>query len=434
MPTSCTPSPLDICPRMRLLHPAFCGEVKVTEARGRAEANAQGPEGSASFPPTQAQRPPVGRTRVHTLSPGGGTGLCPPPATTGLAFRALPASSLPSTRNTRGSSSAEAGRRDSKWREESVSAHPKDLTPLSPSLCRPLPRSSAAVGIQMRMEFLQRSFWAATQQCGAAEGPCQESCRDSDLDCFIVDNNGFILISERPQEVGRFLGEVDGALVTQLLSMGVFSQVTMYDYQAMCRPPTHHHSASQPLVSPISALLKATRWLVNELLLLLLEWRAWGSWRGDHGAEAKTVFHHSHKHKKQDLLQPCDTAYPVFVHQTAVREANGTVECRACQKSFVMQQVPSSNLLLLVTDRNCDCSIFPPVLREAEEVKYILWGSSLGCNRMRSQKLRRRPDTCHAFHPEENAQDCGGASDTSASLPLLLLPLWAWVLPSQLLR
>ncbi|KAB0348675.1 hypothetical protein FD754_013532 [Muntiacus muntjak] len=293
----------------------------------------------------------------------------------------------------------------------------------------------------MRMEFLQRSFWAATQQCGAAEGPCPESCQDSDLDCFIVDNNGFILISERPQEVGRFLGEVDGALVTQLLSMGVFSQVTMYDYQAMCRPPTHHHSASQPLVSPISALLTATRWLVNELLLLLLEWRAWGSWRGDHGAEAKTVFHHSHKHKKQDLLQPCDTAYPVFVHQTAVREANGTVECRACQKSFVMQQVPSSNLLLLVTDRTCDCSIFPPVLREAEEVKYILWGSmtsahnaSVKCSRMRSQKLRRRPDTCHAFHPEENAQDCGGASDTSASLPLLLLPLWAWVLLSQLLR
>ncbi|OWK03751.1 hypothetical protein Celaphus_00013847 [Cervus elaphus hippelaphus] len=156
-------------------------------------------------------------------------------------------------------------------------------------------------------------------------------------------------------QVGRFLGEVDGALMTQLLSMGVFSQVTMYDYQAMCRPPTHHHSASQPLVS-VTHLCPPDGYQVA-----------------------------AHKHKKQDLLQPCDTAYPVFVHQTAVREASGTVECRACQK-------------------------------------------------MRSQKLRRRPDTCHAFHPEENAQDCGGASDISASLPLLLLPLWAWVLPSRLLR
>lgn len=40
----------------------------------------------------------------------------------------------------------------------------------------------------------------------------------------------------------------------------------------------------------------------------------------------------AHKHKKQDVLQPCDTAYPVFVHQTAVQEANGIIECGACQK------------------------------------------------------------------------------------------------------
>ncbi|XP_044917142.1 voltage-dependent calcium channel subunit alpha-2/delta-4 isoform X3 [Felis catus] len=210
---------------------------------------------------------------------------------------------------------------------------------------------AAAVGVQMRLEFLQRTFWAATRQCGTVEGPCPESCQDS---------------------MGRFLGEVDGALMTQLLSMGVFSQVTMYDYQAMCKPSNHHHSAARPLVSPISALLTATRWLVNELLLLLLEWSAWGSWRADSKAEAKAVFHQSHKHKKQDMLQPCDTQYPVFVHQTAIQETNGAIECGACQKIFVMQQIPSSNLLLLVTDPTCDCSIFPLILQEATEVKYIL--------------------------------------------------------------
>ncbi|XP_063087402.1 voltage-dependent calcium channel subunit alpha-2/delta-4 isoform X9 [Cavia porcellus] len=278
---------------------------------------------------------------------------------------------------------------------------------------------AAAVGIQMKVEFLQRQFWAATQQCNTEDGQCPQSCEDSDLDCFVIDNNGFILISERLQETGRFLGEVDGALVTQLLSMGAFSRVTMYDYQAMCKPPDHHHSSAQPLVSPISAFLTATRWLVKELLLFLLEWSAWGSWHNT-GADAKTVFHHSHKHKKQDLLHPCDTEYPVFVHQTAIQETNGVIACGTCQKMFVMQQIPSSNLLLLVTDPTCDCSAFPPVLQEATEVKYI---TSVKCDRMRSQKPRRRPDSCHAFHPEENAQDCGGASDISASFLLLLLPL-----------
>ncbi|KAG5212667.1 hypothetical protein JEQ12_015096 [Ovis aries] len=209
---------------------------------------------------------------------------------------------------------------------------------------------AAAVGVQMRMEFLQRSFWAATRQCGAAEGPCQESCQDSDLDCFVVDNNGFILISERPQEVGRFLGEVDGALVTQLLSMGVFNQVTMYDYQAMCRPPTHHHSASQPLASAPHTLTSSKPLDITADVLMACHLPVEGassSRRSDRTAQAVEAHPYggerspastpfrvpaAHKHKKQDLLQPCDTAYPVFVHQTALREANGTVECRACQK------------------------------------------------------------------------------------------------------
>lgn len=37
-----------------------------------------------------------------------------------------------------------------------------------------------------------------------------------------------------------------------------------------------------------------------------------------------------------------------------------------------MQQIPSSNLLLLVTDCTCDCSSYSPILQEATEVKYIL--------------------------------------------------------------
>ncbi|EPY86959.1 hypothetical protein CB1_000286004 [Camelus ferus] len=96
-----------------------------------------------------------------------------------------------------------------------------------------------------------------------------------DLDCFVVDNNGFILISERPQEMGRFLGEVDGALVTQLLGMGVFSQVTMYDYQAMCRPASHHHSASQPLVSENAQDCGGTSDISASPSLLLLPLCAW---------------------------------------------------------------------------------------------------------------------------------------------------------------
>uniref|UniRef100_A0A2K6Q539 Calcium voltage-gated channel auxiliary subunit alpha2delta 4 n=1 Tax=Rhinopithecus roxellana TaxID=61622 RepID=A0A2K6Q539_RHIRO len=280
--------------------------------------------------------------------------------------------------------------------------------PGNPRPCAPGAGPVSAVGVQMKLEFLQRKFWAATRQCSTVDGPCTQSCEDSDLDCFVIDNNGFILISKRSHEVSR--GKVWGWLRTHH-SLRLIFRVTMYDYQAMCKPSSHHHSAAQPLVSPISAFLTATRWLLQELVLFLLEWSVWGSWY-DRGAEA-------HKQKKQDQLQPCDTEYPVFVYQPAIREANGIIECGPCQKVFVVQQIPNSNLLLLVTDPTCDCSIFPPVLQEATEVKYILQSSGM-CARMRSQKLRRRPDSCHAFHPEVRVEAGRGWAGSSPPSPVCL--------------
>uniref|UniRef100_A0A8B9I9J1 Calcium voltage-gated channel auxiliary subunit alpha2delta 4 n=1 Tax=Anser brachyrhynchus TaxID=132585 RepID=A0A8B9I9J1_9AVES len=189
---------------------------------------------------------------------------------------------------------------------------------------------------------------------------------------------------------GKFLGAVDGSVMTQLLNMGMFKN------------PGKHLPLFGPLChrcqSPVSQG-RCPRY--GPLTLPVLVPAA------------------AHKHKKHDTLQPCDTEYPVFVYEPAIKETNGLIECGDCQKMFVAQQIASSNLLLLVTDAACDCNIFPPVLLDAKEVKYIL----LLCDRMRSQKLRRRPDTCHAFHPEENAQDCGGAAELSVSLTLLLLPL-----------
>nr|XP_056702694.1 voltage-dependent calcium channel subunit alpha-2/delta-4 [Euleptes europaea] len=272
---------------------------------------------------------------------------------------------------------------------------------------------AAAVGVQIKLELLQRKLWTATQQCSGVEGLCPLNCQDDTLNCYLIDNNGFILVSKLTKQTGIFLGEVDGSIMTQLLNMGMFKQVKMYDYQAMCKTHHHHHSGARPLLSPIYAFLAAVKWLITDFLIFLLEFNISSFWHSDNLADA-------HKHKKHDALQPCDTEYPVFVYEPAIKETNGIIECGDCQKMFVVQQITKSNLLLLVTDAACDCSIFPPVLLQHKEVKY---NASVKCDRMRSQKLRRRPDTCHAFHPEENAQDCGGAAEISASLPLLLLLL-----------
>uniref|UniRef100_A0A7M4FE15 Calcium voltage-gated channel auxiliary subunit alpha2delta 4 n=1 Tax=Crocodylus porosus TaxID=8502 RepID=A0A7M4FE15_CROPO len=223
------------------------------------------------------------------------------------------------------------------------------------------------------------------------------------VNCFLIDNNGFILISKRSKEVSQQIG-------AGLRREESYARTRLYDYQAMCKVHYQHHSGARPLLSVCISLCFFGSASLSPLTLC---------------PSASLFAVTAHKHKKQDTLQPCDTEYPAFVYDTTIRETNGLIECGDCQKMFVVQQIANSNLLLLITDAACDCSIFPPVLLEAKEVKYILGthNASVKCDRMRTQKLRRRPDTCHAFHSEENAQDCGGAAEISASLMLLLLLL-----------
>uniref|UniRef100_A0A8C7XY55 Calcium voltage-gated channel auxiliary subunit alpha2delta 4 n=1 Tax=Oryzias sinensis TaxID=183150 RepID=A0A8C7XY55_9TELE len=124
--------------------------------------------------------------------------------------------------------------------------------------------------------------------------------------------------------------------------------------------------------------------------------------------------------KKVDILQPCDTEYPSFIYEPSVKETNSIIKCGRCQKMFVVQQIPESNLLMLVVQADCDCSsrywFFVPL----DPVQH---NASVKCDRMRSQKIRRRPESCHSYHPQENADDCGGASVISLSYVLLLLCL-----------
>uniref|UniRef100_A0A8C3VHI7 Calcium voltage-gated channel auxiliary subunit alpha2delta 3 n=1 Tax=Catharus ustulatus TaxID=91951 RepID=A0A8C3VHI7_CATUS len=115
----------------------------------------------------------------------------------------------------------------------------------------------------------------------------------------------------------------------------------------------------------------------------------------------------------KQTLEPCDTEYPAFVSERTIKETTGNIACDDCFKSFVIQQIPSSNLFMVVVDNECFSSL----------LNCLAHNESLKCERLKSQKIRRRPESCHGFHPEENARECGGVSGLSAKPSLVLLPL-----------
>ncbi|XP_038561323.1 voltage-dependent calcium channel subunit alpha-2/delta-4-like [Micropterus salmoides] len=280
---------------------------------------------------------------------------------------------------------------------------------------------AGAVGVQMSLDWLEKKFWAIAKQpsdtdCSNIEGVCPLSCESADLNCFLVDNNGFILLSKERSEVGRFFGEVDGSVMASLIKMGMFKKVSLFDYQAMCKNSHHHASSARPLLSPFYVIAALIRWFFSNALMFLLDFNLCGLWHSDYFVDAKAGYHTSHKQRKVEPLLPCDTAYPGFMYDSSVKEANSLIKCGRCQKMFVVQQIPDSNLVLVVTQADCDCSRqYGPILLEPKEIKY---NATVKCNRMKSQKVRRRPESCHSYHPKENAKECGRAAAISLSISL----------------
>uniref|UniRef100_A0A673YX69 Voltage-dependent calcium channel subunit alpha-2/delta-4-like n=1 Tax=Salmo trutta TaxID=8032 RepID=A0A673YX69_SALTR len=273
---------------------------------------------------------------------------------------------------------------------------------------------AGAIGVQMSLEMLEKRLWTIAFQCTEVEGVCPLSCQSTDVNCFLVDSNGFIIVSKERSEVGRFFGEVDGSVMAALIKSGMYKKVSLYDYQGMCRSGHSHSSSARPLLSPFYGLAAVIKWFFSHMLMFLLEFNFCGLWHSDYVVDA-------HKAKRTDALQPCDTEYPGFMLDNSIKETNSLLKCGRCQKMFVVQAVPDSNLVLMVVQADCDCSRqYSSITLEPKEVKY---NASVKCNRMKSQKVRRRPKSCHAYHPKENAKDCGGASEISLSVALFLASL-----------
>ncbi|XP_029549190.1 voltage-dependent calcium channel subunit alpha-2/delta-3-like [Salmo trutta] len=269
----------------------------------------------------------------------------------------------------------------------------------------------ASVGIQMNLDFFQRKFWTASRQCAALDGKCTISCDNEDIKCYLIDNNGFILVTEDYSQTGEFFGEVEAAVMTKLLLIGSFKRINLYDYQALCREYAGSSDSGQCLSHPFSIV----KWLLTELLIFLLEFNLYSWWHVDLSVKAQNS-------RGKTVLVPCDTEYPAFVSERTIKETTGNIDCEGCVRSFVIQQIPSSNLFMVVVDNKCDCSSTLPVSMDPIEIMY---NESLKCDRLKFQKDRKRPESCHPFHPEENAMECGGAAGLSAPLTAALLPLLA---------
>lgn len=89
------------------------------------------------------------------------------------------------------------------------------------------------VGFQFQHTALQGLFENITFSCDGLQN-CHNHCGDDNWDCYLIDNNGFIIAAENKIEAGRFFGEVKAQVMTNLVEEGIFDKIRVFDYQAVC--------------------------------------------------------------------------------------------------------------------------------------------------------------------------------------------------------
>lgn len=103
----------------------------------------------------------------------------------------------------------------------SMSLSPKDGGKKAPA---------AVVGFQMPMTGFYRRFIALTSR---TTNPLM-NCSLNWIDCYLLDQNGYVVISEAHNDTGQFMGTQEGAVMKSMVGQGLYNPFEIYDYQAWC--------------------------------------------------------------------------------------------------------------------------------------------------------------------------------------------------------
>lgn len=85
------------------------------------------------------------------------------------------------------------------------------------------------------------------------------NCSNIFIDCYLIDQNGFVVISEAHDDTGKFLGVVEAAVMKSMLVQNFFVAVEIYDYQALCPFPVSDERQRPSVRKKILCFLRCFR-------------------------------------------------------------------------------------------------------------------------------------------------------------------------------
>lgn len=277
----------------------------------------------------------------------------------------------------------------------------------------------AVVGLQFRHSAFVERFFNITSQC--AMPSCRFKCSDERLDCYLLDNNGFVVVSEIHEHTGKFFGEIDYTIFDSLVDYGIYHRVTVHDYQAICIEIQASSGPSGFLQTPFTLLKNAILWFWGKLTIFLVQYNLYSLWIGE-WVGATDYYYNDYDYEDERLLpnktkaEPCVKVIDLYEVKTSPNSLKGKLsQCHSsgCDKQFIAQSVTRTNLILLAVYSTCPCETTTVTLEPKKEQQDV----ESKCYKMKNAKYRSRPRTCINNHAEEiEIKQCGKGSMLSASI------------------
>lgn len=283
---------------------------------------------------------------------------------------------------------------------------------------------AAVVGLQFRHSIFSDTFFSTTSKCMMQS--CRYKCADEDLDCYLLDNNGFIIVSEEYEQTGKFFGEIDFTLFNSMIKYGIYKKVHLFDYQAICFEPTDSSGPASFLLNPFHHMKNVLAWLWSKLAMFLVNYSLYGLWSHEGIFASDYAFNNADCDEfllNKTKPRPCEKE--LYLYEMQVKDSGDPIKGRlsmchqtGCDKQFIVQQVPYTNLLMLVIYTSCPCEK-NSVKLTAEEYQA---NNTIKCLHMKSGLYRQRPIYCTNYHAgESEIKQCGKSSIISASIFLLFI-------------
>ncbi|XP_024083001.1 voltage-dependent calcium channel subunit alpha-2/delta-3 isoform X2 [Cimex lectularius] len=288
---------------------------------------------------------------------------------------------------------------------------------------------AAVVGYQ----FLQSSLHALFKNITSTCDRCEKTCANSDLDCYVLDNNGYVIVSEDRKDTGKFFGELKENVMTDLVKDEVYRRIEMYDYQAVCfRNNRQEPSNSNRLYTPLNYMFWIMNWFITQLIWLSMQTEIHGfiqyalsqpieedldgmiSETFDESSEPANMEHTIKSNERlatkmminKTQPQPCDMQVGLYSLEPFQKwKVNHHRNCRP----YVVQLINCSNLVMVVVNRLCKIE---DKRIDSLPTEIIYNSTSLSCHKVLFNKLpRRRPKKCTNSHPKEkDIKLCGRSS------------------------